>query len=36
MKISVLILLFVLLFVPVAIYADDYIIGENDTLLISV
>lgn len=36
MKISVLILLFVLLFVPAAGYADDYIIGENDTLLISV
>ena len=36
MKISVLILLFVLLFVPAAGYADDYIIGESDTLFISV
>jgi polysaccharide export outer membrane protein len=36
MKISVLILLFVLLFVPGAVCADDYMIGESDTLFISV
>ena len=36
MKISVSILLFVLLFVPAFVCADDYIIGESDTLFISV
>ena len=36
MKISVLILLFALLFVPALVCADDYIIGESDTLFVSV
>ena len=36
MKISVLILLFILLFVPAAGYGYDYIIGESDTLFVSV
>lgn len=36
MKICVSILLFILLFVPAAVCADDYIIGESDTLFISV
>ena len=36
MKIRVLILLFVLLAVPAAICADDYVIGESDTLFVSV
>ncbi len=36
MKISVLIVLFILLFVPGAVCADDYMIGESDTLFISV
>ena len=36
MKISILILLFLLLFVPGAGHADDYMIGESDTLFISV
>ena len=36
MKISVSILLFILLFVPALVCADDYMIGESDTLFISV
>ena len=36
MKISMLILLCILFFVPGAVYADDYIIGESDILFISV
>ncbi|MBL7031781.1 MAG: polysaccharide biosynthesis/export family protein [Nitrospira sp.] len=36
MKISMLILLIVLLFAPGVVHADDYIIGESDTLFISV
>jgi len=36
MKISVLILLFILFFVPASGYGYDYIIGESDTLFVSV
>ena len=36
MKISVLILLFTLLFIPALVCADDYMIGESDTLFVSV
>lgn len=36
MKTGVFVLVFILLFVPIVVYGEDYIIGENDTLFVSV
>ncbi len=36
MKTGVFILLFILLFAPLVVYGEDYIVGEGDTLFVSV